>query len=79
MKFSKAGFKSDPENVVNRSKYRTVFNFRIAQHDGPKEINNLWDLMITDEKGQVFELVVDADSLGACVDNLSAIMEQAGY
>lgn len=65
-----------PENVV---KYRTIFNFRIAQRCDHPETNNLWDLMAVDSEGRVLELICDADSLGACVDNLSAVMEQAGF
>lgn len=61
------------------AKYRTVFNFRIVQHDGPKEINNLWSLMITDGEGSVKDLICNADTLSACVDNLAAVMEREGF
>lgn len=78
-KFTKAvGFEPVPRDT-DRTRYRTVFNFRIAQHEGPAEINNLWDLMTIDKNGTVLELIVDADSLGACVDNLSALMEEEGF
>jgi len=68
-----------PKTLSSIVKYRTVFNFRIAQRCDHPETNNLWDLMAIDSEGQVLELICDADSLGACVDNLSAVMEQAGF
>ena len=77
MKFTKAS-ECKAEGDANAF-YRTVFNFRIVQHNGPKEINNLWSLMLTDQDGAVKDLVVNADTLGACVDMLSHVMEQAGF
>ncbi len=69
-----------PEGMIDAlPKYRTVFNFRIAQRCDRPEVNNLWDLMSVDSSGNVLEVICDADSLGSCVDNLSSEMEQAGF
>lgn len=73
------GFDTAGEEPSKTAKYRVVFNFRIAQRCDKLEVNNLWDLMSVDSEGSVLELICDADSLGACVDNLSMAMEEAGY
>ncbi len=80
MKFQKAGFKTeDQADAEKKAKYGPTFNFRIAKRIDAPEVRTLWDLLVVDSEGQVLEVAVDADSLGACVDNLSAILEEAGY
>lgn len=73
-----SGFKADSE--ANKTvKYGPTFNFRIAKRCDSPEVRTLWDLLVVDSQGQVLEVAVDADSLGACIDNLSSILEEAGY
>ena len=68
-----------PKFSKTAAKYRTVFNFRIAQRCDQPEVNNLWDLMSVDSDGHVLELICDGDTLGSCIDNLSNEMEKAGF
>lgn len=77
-KFSKAGFKTESQER-SVAKYRTTFNFRIAQRCDQPEVNNLWDLMAVDSEGQVLELIVDADTLDNCINRMSDTMEAAGF
>ena len=74
----KAGFKGE-EQPGSVTKYGPTFNFRIAKRCDSPEVRTLWDLLVTDSQGNVLEVAVDADSLGSCIDNLSSILEEAGY
>lgn len=61
-----------------KPEYDTALRFAIKRIS-KGEFKNLWELSALNEDGSLDELIVDADSLGACIDHMSMIFENRGY
>ncbi len=60
-------------------KHDIEFEFKIKRHSSASQFKNLWDLEVKVPGDDVFETIVDADSLSMAIDKIGYILERNGF
>lgn len=80
--FPKAGLPTVvAEPIKPKFRFDSEHSFRLRRHIGTPEFNsfnNLWELSSLDDKG-IAKVLVDADSLAACLDTIGGEFEALGF